>query len=357
MAYPPPTQRSERNGTGSERKATPQNILIVLKYLNAPITSCFKRVIQWLIQKNGMTVFVEHEIISDGKLISEDDFSSNCFPKLQSYSKEVDVDLIICIGGDGSLIYANSLFQAISPPIITFHLESPGFLTRYNINTIERSLSDVLAANVDICLRTRLKCEIRGLNADGEDEVEFEYLVLNEVIFDRAQSSQVTHMDIYCNDTYMTTLVGDGLIISTPTGSTAYSMAAGASLVHPSVPGIVLTPVCPHSLSFRPIVLPADVELKIMIGHGSLNRRPICAFDGRNQKELDESRYLRVTTSEYSIPCISREDHLNDWFDSLAECLHWNKRETLRISNELKKSKSFELENGDAIQPSKFNGT
>ena len=87
--------------------------------------------------------------------------------------------------------------------------------------------------------------------------------VLNEVVVDRGTSSSVTHVEIYCNGRFLTTLLGDGLIISTPTGSTAYSMSAGASLVHPSVPGIVLTPICPHSLSFRPIVLPAGVELKV----------------------------------------------------------------------------------------------
>ena len=103
------------------------------------------------------------------------------------------------------------------------------------------------------------------MSESGADEVEDEFLVLNEVVVDRGTSSSVTHVEIYCNGRFLTTLLGDGLIISTPTGSTAYSMSAGASLVHPSVPGIVLTPICPHSLSFRPIVLPAGVELKVSI--------------------------------------------------------------------------------------------
>ena len=96
---------------------------------------------------------------------------------------------------------------------------------------------------------------------------------------------------------------GDGLIVSTPTGSTAYAVAAGASMIHPSVPAVMVTPICPHSLSFRPIVVPAGVELKISVSPDSRNTAWV-SFDGRKRQELCHGDSLRVNTSIYPIPSI-----------------------------------------------------
>ena len=98
-------------------------------------------------------------------------------------------------------------------------------------------------------------------------------LVLNEVVIDRGPSPYLSNIDLYLDGKLITSVQGDGLIVSTPTGSTAYAVAAGASMIHPSVPAIMVTPICPHSLSFRPIVVPAGVELKVrapwlfLVGH------------------------------------------------------------------------------------------
>jgi NAD+ kinase len=89
------------------------------------------------------------------------------------------------------------------------------------------------------------------------------YLVLNEVVVDRGPSPFLSNVDLFIDGKHVTVVQGDGLIISTPTGSTAYAVAAGASMIHPAVPAIMITPICPHSLSFRPIVVPAGVELKV----------------------------------------------------------------------------------------------
>lgn len=89
------------------------------------------------------------------------------------------------------------------------------------------------------------------------------FQVLNEVVIDRGPSPYLSNIDLFLDGKYITSVQGDGLIVSTPTGSTAYAVAAGASMIHPSVPAIMVTPICPHSLSFRPIVVPAGVELKV----------------------------------------------------------------------------------------------
>lgn len=116
-----------------------------------------------------------------------------------------------------------------------------------------------------------------------------------------------------------------GVIIATPTGSTAYSLAAGASMVHPSVPSMVVTPICPHSLSFRSIVVPSGVEITIRVAPLSRNSAWV-AFDGRNRQEIKQGDSVTVSTSALPVPSINNTGHVTDWFDSLAECLHWNVR-------------------------------
>ena len=97
-------------------------------------------------------------------------------------------------------------------------------------------------------------------------------LVLNEVVIDRGPSPYLSNIDLYLDGKLITSVQGDGLIVSTPTGSTAYAVAAGASMIHPSVPAIMVTPICPHSLSFRPIVVPAGVELKVSLVNANCGR-------------------------------------------------------------------------------------
>lgn len=105
------------------------------------------------------------------------------------------------------------------------------------------------------------------------------------MVVDRGPSPYLSNVDLYIDSKHITTVQGDGLIVSTPTGSTAYAVAAGASMIHPSVPAIMITPICPHSLSFRPIVVPAGVELRICVSPDSRNSAWV-SFDGRNRQEI-----------------------------------------------------------------------
>lgn len=163
-----------------------------------------------------------------------------------------------------------------------------------------------------------------GLDTDpGKQAVQ--YQVLNEVVIDRGPSSYLSNVDVYLDGHLITTVQGDGVIVSTPTGSTAYAAAAGASMVHPNVPAIMVTPICPHSLSFRPIVVPAGVELQITLSPEARNTAWV-SFDGRKRQEIHHGDSISITTSRYPLPSICVRDAVSDWFESLAQCLHWNVR-------------------------------
>lgn len=172
---------------------------------------------------------------------------------------------------------------------MAFHLGSLGFLTPFKFESYKTEVAKVFEGNAAITLRSRLKVKVvkdmlqragqqpysrepqqehNGLLPHGHTnseagKVTLQLQVLNEVVVDRGPSSYLSNVDLYLDGRLITSVQGDGVIVSTPTGSTAYAAAAGASMIHPNVPAIMVTPICPHSLSFRPIVVPAGVELMV----------------------------------------------------------------------------------------------
>lgn len=165
------------------------------------------------------------------------------------------------------------------------------------------------------------------------DEESAGWLALNEVVVDRGQSTYLGMLDIYCDATKITTAQADGLIIATPTGSTAYSLAAGGPLCMPSIPGILLTPICPHALSFRPAVFPDSVTLRIALPASARQAHAQVCFDGKYPQQLYPGDALVVTTSVWPLPAVCRDDQHIDWFRSVKKKLLWNER-SLQGSNE-----------------------
>ncbi|XP_044758241.1 NAD kinase-like isoform X5 [Coccinella septempunctata] len=321
----------------------PLTVLVIKKVRDVAVLSPFVQLVQWLIQEKRMVVFVEAQVMEDSLLDQYTAFST-IKDKLMSFRDGKDdltdkIDFIICLGGDGTLLYASHLFQESVPPVMAFHLGSLGFLTPFQFDNFQEQVNNVLEGNAALTLRSRLRCIVmkKDLKGKGDDALARKptnLLVLNEVVVDRGPSPYLSNIDLFLDGKHITSVQGDGVIVSTPTGSTAYAVAAGASMIHPSVPAIMVTPICPHSLSFRPIVVPAGVELKISVSPDSRNTAWV-SFDGRNRQELLHGDSLRVTTSIYPVPSICAQDQISDWFDSLAECLHWNVRKKQKHLDEL----------------------
>lgn len=171
-----------------------------------------------------------------------------------------------------------------------------------------------------LTLRMRLQCTIwrDGLPCET-------YNVLNEAVIDRGPSPFLSVLDLTCDNQYLTTAQGDGIIIATPTGSTAYSLAAGGSIVYPSVPAILLTPICAHTLSFRPMLLPDSALLFCSV---PLECRScgMVSFDGKFRQELSRGDRLEVRASPFPMPTVNRLNYTGDWFDSLRAGFMYNLR-------------------------------
>lgn len=321
----------------------PLTVLVIKKMHDENALSAFTQLVKWLIQEKNMVVYVEKAVFDDA-MCTENPVCQALQKQIKTFEEEKDeltnkIDFVICLGGDGTLLYASSLFQTSMPPVMAFNMGSLGFLTPFSFQDFKGQVTQVLEGNAGLLLRYRLKCVIcrkdshmskiphvkQIQRSHSTVQSKTHMLVFNEVVVDRGQSPYLCNIDLYVEGKLVTTVQGDGLIISTPTGSTAYAVAAGASMVHPNVPAIVITPICPHSLSFRPVVVPAGVEIKIMVSPEARNSAWV-SLDGRNRQEIFEGDSVRITTAQYPVPSVCAKDQMDDWFESLAECLHWNVR-------------------------------
>jgi NAD+ kinase len=174
-----------------------------------------------------------------------------------------------------------------------------------------------------ICLSIRMRLECTVISREGS--VRARYNVLNEVVIDRGSSPYLAALECFCDDVHLTTVQADGVIFATPTGSTAYSLAAGSSVVHPAVPCILVTPICPHVLSFRSMVFPDHVVLRCYVPDDARAVASV-AFDGKHRQELSRGDSVQVRMSCYPVPTINRDDHSSDWLGSLKRNFNFNSR-------------------------------
>lgn len=228
------------------------------------------------------------------------------------------------LGGDGTVLHLASLFSedAPLPPLVSFAMGTLGFLTPFDAADYAACLTQVLEAAekpVFCTLRTRKQCQLTG--PDGS--VQATHHVLNECLIDRGPSPSMIKTELFVDGHHITTVQADGLIIATPSGSTAYSMSAGGPMVAPSVPCTLLTPIAPHSLSFRPLVVPEASDVEIHIPQDS-RANPRVSFDGRNTCRMARGSIIKCTTSLCAVPFINLGPLDNDWYDGIVQKLKWN---------------------------------
>jgi len=314
---------ASRKETPLKWRRRPSRVLLIKKRDDDEITNQLVIIAEWLSTKHNITPLVE-PCAKDVPHLKALDLADLPF-------SDTIVDFVVCIRGDGALLHVNSIFGERVPPVVAFFYGTLGFLTAFHIDHYQEVLTRVIEGDACLTLRSRLHCKLfrNGKPHEGEEtdclSEREEFHILNEAVIDRGNSPYLTDVLCYCNDVQITTVRADGIIISSPTGSTAYSLSAGASIIHPLVPGIIFTPICPHTLSFRPVVFPDCVELKFKIPHGARSSGWI-SFDGRFRKRLDADEYLTTETSHYPFPSVSKHGVLVEWFKDLAHIFHWNDR-------------------------------
>ena len=232
----------------------------------------------------------------------------------------VDVsDLIVVLGGDGTYLSIARLMQKRTVPVLGVNMGQLGFLTEFK----KEEVIDVLSAILDkkkVSISPRMMLEV---TLERKQKVIYRGPVVNDVVVSKGAIARIIGIDIGVNSRWVNTVRADGMIVSTPTGSTASSLAAGGPILTPSLPGIVLTPICPHSLTQRPIVVPQEflIQLRLRDRPGSV----ILTLDGQNVIEMKEGDIITVRQfKKHSLQLISSP--ARDYFGLLQEKLQFGVR-------------------------------
>ncbi|XP_024025247.1 NAD(H) kinase 1 isoform X3 [Morus notabilis] len=309
-------------------ESDPQTVLILTKPNSTSVQILCAEMVSWLKEQKKLDIYVEPRVRTE-LLTESSDFN---FVHTWKDDNEIThlhrkVDLVVTLGGDGTVLWAASMFKGPVPPVVPFSLGSLGFMTPFYSEHYKECLDSVLKGPISITLRHRLMCRVLRDAAKNEYETEEPVIVLNEVTIDRGISSYLTNLECYCDNSFVTCVQGDGLILSTTSGSTAYSLAAGGSMVHPQVPGILFTPICPHSLSFRPLILPEHVTIRVQVPFNSRSHAWV-SFDGKDRKQLRPGDALVCSMAPWPVPTACLVDSTSDFLRSIHEGLHWNLRKT-----------------------------
>ncbi|KAL2270907.1 hypothetical protein VTJ83DRAFT_278 [Remersonia thermophila] len=320
-------------------KRAVRNVMIVTKARDNQLVVLTRELALWLLQTPrygsdlGVNVYVDAKLRHSKRFNARGILDTN--PRFHDmlrywtpdlcWSQPEKFDLVLTLGGDGTVLFTSWLFQRIVPPVLSFSLGSLGFLTSFEFERYKDHLNRIMGdEGMRVNLRMRFTCTVYRNTPNGHEMEEGEqFEVLNELVIDRGPSPYVSNLELYGDDELLTVVQADGCIFSTPTGSTAYSLSAGGSLVHPDIPAILLTPICPHTLSFRPMVLSDTMLLRVSVPHNS-RATAYCAFDGKGRVELKQGDHVTITASQYPFPTVVRTD--TEWFDSVSRTLRWNTR-------------------------------
>jgi NAD+ kinase len=228
----------------------------------------------------------------------------------------LDADLIVAVGGDGTMLHAARMAAMADVPVLGVNRGRLGFLADVGPEQMLQSVDDALAGRCHAERRMLLAAHIL---ADG---VGIDALALNDVVVAKRETGRMVDVRTWVNGAYVNTHVGDGLIVATPTGSTAYALSCGGPIVHPSLDAVVLVPVCPHTLSDRPIVVPAGSVVEIELADRFESRAQVVC-DGIVLCDLDPGARLRVERAKVSATLLHPPGH--DYYRILRSKLHWGR--------------------------------
>ncbi len=286
-----------------------QTIGIIGKQSLPNITETLQKLIKFLQTRNKNIIICDKTI----RQLKNNKLTTASIKELAKQS-----DLVIVVGGDGSLLSAGRVVALYDTPILGINLGCLGFLTDVRIRDLEEKLSAILDGKFVKEDRFLLEVEVQ------EEKSELNHgIALNEIVLSAGQTPHMIDFEIYINDTFMYSQRSDGLIIATPTGSTAYALSAGGPIVHPSLNAIVTIPIFPHSLSNRPIVLDGNCKIQITLSAGS-KAKPCIICDSQTRIEVNRDSKINIQKLSKHLQLIHPLDY--NYFNALYSKLNWGKQ-------------------------------
>ncbi|MBT3601520.1 MAG: ATP-NAD kinase [Candidatus Latescibacteria bacterium] len=243
-----------------------------------------------------------------------DDLQSICTSRAWEFCSHAHLaeqsDVVVAMGGDGTILRAAALAQDSITPILGVNLGRLGFLAGAEPSELEGGLDCLLAGEYTIETRMALTAQV------GEKHI----FALNEVVLERAVSARMVQVKTWIGDATVSSFWGNGLILATPTGSTSYSLSTGGPIVHPEMDALILTPISPHSLTLRPLVVPGDqtVAVQISAAHSEI----VLSADGRTVEEMHPKERVLVRKAPQPVRLINLQGH--SFYEVLRRKLDWS---------------------------------
>lgn len=282
-----------------------KKIAIVYRIHSRPAISMAKKVVEKLRAKRIKVFTAPEQKQLDGTQM------------LISSNELKEMSLVIVLGGDGTYLRAVRLLKGHSVPILGFNMGSLGFLTAHSSDEVFDLIDETLKNKMMVQSRSRIHTSVKLKTGRR-----LAFDALNDVVIERGSFSQLISTAVYFDKNYVNHIKADGLIISTPTGSTAYNLAAGGPLLHPEVKALVLTPVAPHALTTRPLIFPDDKKISIKLEQQTATAHLI--IDGQKVLELSQDDEVTVSRCETDHVMIRRSG--DNFFALLKEKLKFGDR-------------------------------
>ena len=291
-----------------------KRIGIVVKQNKPDAAPIVRDLAEWFGRRQ-VEVFVEDEI---EKLLRPS--PSDDLPRFNAVAKgdlPAHAEMIIILGGDGTLLSVARQVWNRGIPILGVNLGGLGFLTEVTLDELYRVLERVMQGDFKTDER-----EVLDVSVIRKGKKAAEFTILNDAVINKGALARIIDLEATIEGEYLSTFRSDGLIISTPTGSTAYNLSAGGPIVHPSLHTIIITPICSHTLTNRPIIIPDNVRVQILLR--STNQEVILTLDGQQGFPLEFEDTVEIRKADGRILLV-KSPHRN-YFELLREKLKWGER-------------------------------
>ncbi len=285
---------------------------LIGKYNDSSVCDTVNRVVSHL-RDHGCTLLLdEHTAAAVGHLEGVEVASRHRIGE--------EADLVVVIGGDGTLLNAARSLADFDLPLLGVNLGRLGFLVDISPARLEQSLSEIFAGHYHEEQRTLLHARVvRG------GEVLSDSYAFNDVVVHKWEAARMIAVETSIDGVYLNSTHADGLIVATPTGSTAYALSGGGPILHPTMDAVVLVPICPHTMSNRPIVVPGSSQIQIVVNPGG-NDNAQATCDGQISLALSAGDHILVERAQRPVRLIHPVGH--DHFAVLRAKLHWGRRLT-----------------------------
>lgn len=283
-----------------------RTIAIVAKPHAYGVAETLNQTCEWLL-KRGVRVRVDEQV---GHMVASN------VDKMPREHVLNGADMVIVFGGDGTLISVARIAPELSVPILGVNVGDLGFLTELTVNELFSLLGDILEGRFKYDERIAVRARVSGAQRKPKT-----FFAVNDFVINKAAIARMIGIKTFVDDALVAHFRGDGLIVATPTGSTAYSLAAGGPILHPSMNGLVLSPICPHTLTNRPIVVPDNVVIKAQVF--SRGQEVILTIDGQDAIPLFDGDEVLIYKAMEKFRLI--RSLKTDYYSILRQKLSWGK--------------------------------